>query len=113
MCNRLRYTLWAPAYDAIARLAGFDGARRLSIDRLRLAPGDSVSSAPVRRGRDAPDPRSHAGTGTRLEGGGSGADTRRPHRGGGPRTQARAILRPFPISANHTLNGGLHAVGHR
>jgi len=42
MWNRLRYTLWAPAYDAIARLAGFDGARRLSIDRLRLAPGDSV-----------------------------------------------------------------------
>jgi ubiquinone/menaquinone biosynthesis C-methylase UbiE len=42
MWNRLRYTLWAPAYDAIARLGGFDGARRLSIERLRLAPGDSV-----------------------------------------------------------------------
>ena len=42
MWNRLRYTLWAPAYDAIARRAGFDGGRRLSIDRLRLAPGDSV-----------------------------------------------------------------------
>lgn len=24
MWNRLRYTLWAPADDAIARLAGFD-----------------------------------------------------------------------------------------
>jgi ubiquinone/menaquinone biosynthesis C-methylase UbiE len=42
MWNRLRYTIWAPAYDAIARLARFDGARRVSIDRLRLAPGDRV-----------------------------------------------------------------------
>ena len=42
MWNRLRYTVWAPAYDAIARAAGFDAARRLSIDRLRLAPGDRV-----------------------------------------------------------------------
>jgi ubiquinone/menaquinone biosynthesis C-methylase UbiE len=40
--NRLRYTVWAPAYDAIARAAGFDAARRLSIDRLRLASGDRV-----------------------------------------------------------------------
>lgn len=42
MWNRLRYTVWAPAYDAIARAAGFDSARRLSIDRLRLAPDDRV-----------------------------------------------------------------------
>ena len=42
MWNRLRYTVWAPVYDAIARLAGFDAARRLSIDRLQLAPGDRV-----------------------------------------------------------------------
>jgi ubiquinone/menaquinone biosynthesis C-methylase UbiE len=42
MWNRLRYTAWAPTYDAIARVAGFDTARRLSIDRLRLAPGDRV-----------------------------------------------------------------------
>src|SRR5688572_23267120 len=42
MWNRMRYTVWAPAYDAIARLAGFDTARRLSIDRLRLASGDRV-----------------------------------------------------------------------
>ena len=42
MWNRLRYTLWAPAYDAIARAAGFDTARRLSIERLRLALGDRV-----------------------------------------------------------------------
>jgi ubiquinone/menaquinone biosynthesis C-methylase UbiE len=42
MWNRLRYTFWAPAYDAIARAAGFDAARRLSLDRLRLASGDRV-----------------------------------------------------------------------
>lgn len=42
MWNRLRYTLWAPAYDAIARAAGFDNARRLSIERLRLSPGNRV-----------------------------------------------------------------------
>ena len=42
MWNRLRYTVWAPAYDAIARAAGFDTARRLSIDRLRLASGERV-----------------------------------------------------------------------
>jgi ubiquinone/menaquinone biosynthesis C-methylase UbiE len=42
MWNRLRYTVWAPAYDAIAKAAGFEGARRLSIARLRLAPGDRV-----------------------------------------------------------------------
>jgi ubiquinone/menaquinone biosynthesis C-methylase UbiE len=42
MWNRLRYTAWAPAYDAIARAAKFENARRLSIDRLRLAPGDRL-----------------------------------------------------------------------
>src|SRR5687767_2184239 len=42
MWNRLRYTVWAPAYDALVRAAGFDAARRLSIDRLRVAPGDRV-----------------------------------------------------------------------
>ena len=42
MWNRLRYTVWAPVYDAMARVAGFDSARRLSIDRLRLAPGDRL-----------------------------------------------------------------------
>jgi ubiquinone/menaquinone biosynthesis C-methylase UbiE len=40
--NRLRYTAWAPVYDFAARVAGFDAARRLSIDRLRLAPNDRV-----------------------------------------------------------------------
>ena len=42
MWDRLRYTLWAPAYDAIVGAAGFNTARRLSIDRLRLAPSDRV-----------------------------------------------------------------------
>lgn len=42
MWNRLRYTVWAPAYDAVVRAAGFDNARRLSIDRLRLATGERV-----------------------------------------------------------------------
>lgn len=42
MWNRLRYTFWAPAYDAVAGAAGFEAARRSSIDRLGLAPGDRV-----------------------------------------------------------------------
>lgn len=42
MWNRLRYTVWAPAYDALVRAVGFDAARRLSIDRLRLDPSDRV-----------------------------------------------------------------------
>ena len=42
MWNRVRYTVWAPAYDLIANAAGFDEARRLSIERLRLASGNRV-----------------------------------------------------------------------
>jgi ubiquinone/menaquinone biosynthesis C-methylase UbiE len=42
MWDRLRYTLWAPAYDAVVGAAGFNTARRLSIDRLRLASGARV-----------------------------------------------------------------------
>jgi phosphatidylethanolamine/phosphatidyl-N-methylethanolamine N-methyltransferase len=42
MWNRLRYTIWAPAYDAMVRAVGFESARRLSIDRLQLAPSDRV-----------------------------------------------------------------------
>jgi phosphatidylethanolamine/phosphatidyl-N-methylethanolamine N-methyltransferase len=42
MWDRLRYTLWAPAYDAIVGAVGFNSARRVSIDRLRLASGDRV-----------------------------------------------------------------------
>jgi phosphatidylethanolamine/phosphatidyl-N-methylethanolamine N-methyltransferase len=42
MWNRIRYTFWAPVYDVVARAAGFDDARRLSIERLRLEPGHRV-----------------------------------------------------------------------
>ena len=42
MWNRLRYTIWAPAYDALVGVGGFAAARRLSIDRLKLAPSDRV-----------------------------------------------------------------------
>jgi SAM-dependent methyltransferase len=42
MWNRLRYTIWAPAYDALVGTVGFAAARRLSIDRLKLAPSDRV-----------------------------------------------------------------------
>jgi phosphatidylethanolamine/phosphatidyl-N-methylethanolamine N-methyltransferase len=42
MWNRLRYTIWAPAYDALVGAMGFAAARRLSIDRLKLAPSDRV-----------------------------------------------------------------------
>ena len=42
MWNRLRYTVWAPAYDAVVGAAGLNTARRLSIDRLRLASGNRV-----------------------------------------------------------------------
>jgi ubiquinone/menaquinone biosynthesis C-methylase UbiE len=40
--NRLRYTVWAPAYDRIVGAAGLNAARRRSIDRLQLAAGDRV-----------------------------------------------------------------------
>ena len=36
MWNRLRYTVWAPVYDTIARAAGFDTARRLSIAAVHI-----------------------------------------------------------------------------
>lgn len=40
--DRLRYTLWAPIYDALVGAAGFAPARRRSIDRLELREGDHV-----------------------------------------------------------------------
>jgi ubiquinone/menaquinone biosynthesis C-methylase UbiE len=42
MWNRIRYTFWAPIYDRVAEAAGFGDARRRSIERLRLAPGQRV-----------------------------------------------------------------------
>ena len=54
MWNRLRYTVWAPAYDLVAGAAGFDAARRLSIERLRLAPGNRVLIVGAGTGLDLP-----------------------------------------------------------
>lgn len=54
MWNRLRYTLWAPAYDVIANAAGFDAARRLSVERLRLVPGNRVLIVGAGTGQDLP-----------------------------------------------------------
>jgi ubiquinone/menaquinone biosynthesis C-methylase UbiE len=54
MWNRLRYTVWAPAYDLIANAAGFDAARRLSIERLRLTPGNRVLIVGAGTGLDLP-----------------------------------------------------------
>lgn len=42
MWNRLRYTLWAPFYDAIVAAVGFGPSRRRSIEYLRLQPGHRV-----------------------------------------------------------------------
>lgn len=42
MWNRMRYTVWAPIYDALVGDARFEEARRRSIERLRLAPGDRL-----------------------------------------------------------------------
>jgi ubiquinone/menaquinone biosynthesis C-methylase UbiE len=54
MWDRLRYTAWAPGYDAIVNAAGFDAARRLSIERLRLASGDRVLIVGAGTGLDLP-----------------------------------------------------------
>ena len=54
MWNRLRYTLWAPVYDAIAGAVAFDAARRLSIDRLGLLSGDRVLIIGAGTGLDLP-----------------------------------------------------------
>jgi phosphatidylethanolamine/phosphatidyl-N-methylethanolamine N-methyltransferase len=42
MWNRLRYSSWAPWYDALVGAAGFEEARRRSIDHLALASGAHV-----------------------------------------------------------------------
>lgn len=42
MWNRLRYTLWAPFYDALVAAVAFGPSRRRSIEHLRLRPGDRV-----------------------------------------------------------------------
>ena len=40
--DRLRYTVWAPIYDALASPGGFGRARRRSLDGLELRAGDRV-----------------------------------------------------------------------
>jgi ubiquinone/menaquinone biosynthesis C-methylase UbiE len=42
MWNRLRYTLWAPIYDALVSAVGFGPSRRRSIEYLQLRPGERV-----------------------------------------------------------------------
>ena len=50
--NRIRYTVWAPVYDALAGAARFEGARRRSIDGLRLVAGDRLLIAGAGTGLD-------------------------------------------------------------
>jgi ubiquinone/menaquinone biosynthesis C-methylase UbiE len=52
--NRIRYTFWAPVYDAIAGAVGFEDARRTSIERLRLRPGQRVLIVGAGTGLDLP-----------------------------------------------------------
>jgi ubiquinone/menaquinone biosynthesis C-methylase UbiE len=52
MWDRIRYTVWAPVYDALAGAAGFDEARRRSIGRLQLRAGDRVLIAGAGTGLD-------------------------------------------------------------
>ena len=40
--NRIRYTVWAPGYDALVAVADFGRARRESIERLHLSAGQRV-----------------------------------------------------------------------
>ena len=54
MWNRLRYTVWAPVYDAVANAAGFAAARRVSLERLRLVAGNRVLIVGAGTGLDLP-----------------------------------------------------------
>ena len=54
MWNRWRYTVWAPVYDRLLALVGFDEARRRSIDGLRLRSGDRVLIVGAGTGLDLP-----------------------------------------------------------
>ncbi|HKV13086.1 MAG TPA: methyltransferase domain-containing protein [Thermoanaerobaculia bacterium] len=49
--NRLRYTVWAPIYDGIARFGRY---RRRSIDLLALRPGEKVLIVGAGTGADLP-----------------------------------------------------------
>lgn len=50
--NRLRYTFWAPWYDTLVAAVDFRAARRESIRRLHLAPGQRVLLAGAGTGLD-------------------------------------------------------------
>jgi phosphatidylethanolamine/phosphatidyl-N-methylethanolamine N-methyltransferase len=52
--NRVRYTAWAPLYESIARQAGFERARRRSIELLHLQRGDRVLIVGAGTGLDLP-----------------------------------------------------------
>lgn len=52
MWNRLRYTLWAPFYDAMVAAVGFGPSRRRSIENLHLRPGHRVLIAGAGTGLD-------------------------------------------------------------
>lgn len=54
MWNRIRYTFWAPFYDAIAGAVGFEAARQRSIERLGLRPGLKVLLIGAGTGLDLP-----------------------------------------------------------
>lgn len=53
--DRIRYTIWAPVYDAMAGAIDFGGARRRSIEGLRLAAGDRVLLVGAGTGLDLDD----------------------------------------------------------
>jgi phosphatidylethanolamine/phosphatidyl-N-methylethanolamine N-methyltransferase len=50
--NRLRYTLWAPVYDLLAR--GLDRRRRVSVDLLAPRPGERILIVGAGTGVDLP-----------------------------------------------------------
>lgn len=53
--NRLRYSVWAPLYDRlVAAFPSFDTARRESIARLRLQPGERLLIVGAGTGLDLP-----------------------------------------------------------
>jgi ubiquinone/menaquinone biosynthesis C-methylase UbiE len=54
MWDRVRYTFWAPFYDAIAGAVGFERGRQASIHRLHLRPGQRILMIGAGTGLDLP-----------------------------------------------------------
>lgn len=52
MWDRIRYTAWAPIYDAVVGVVSFDSWRRLSIQSLNLQPGQRVLAVGAGTGLD-------------------------------------------------------------